>query len=428
MNSVSVLKLILHHVVIGYLAGFQNGKNILVFTDAFRLDSQRPTLSILTSPVHPQSEKILEKTFVTHQRLHPLLSNLLPEGALRELIASSLKFHIDNEFQLLVALGHDLPGALLATQANLDEIPDAIKYKLQISNTDQVTPQELQTDNKFSLAGVQMKFSMKAQDGRFTLAHGAESALLGDWIIKTPSTRHAFVPLNEYSIMMLAEMAGIEIPEIQLVDMACLQDLPVLNFPQEQYAFAIKRFDRYSIDQTTERIHIEDFAQIFGAYPHQKYSTTNYEQIGQIIYQYSGNKILDIQQFASRILINILLANGDAHLKNWSMIYPDTRTPRFSPAYDILMTSVYIENERHFALNLAKNKDWYLAEIKHFRQWAEKVGVPWRVIEKQLHDVMAKARALWPKALADLPMATVHKEKLKMHWQQLHPNFRILAS
>ena len=35
------------------------------------------------------------------------------------------------------------------------------------------------------------------------------------------------------------------------------------------------------------------------------------------------------------------------------------------------MTSVYIENERHFALNLAKNKDWYLAEMKHFEQWAK---------------------------------------------------------
>lgn len=63
------------------------------------------------------------------------------------------------------------------------------------------------------------------------------------------------------------------------------------------------------------------------------------------------------------------------------MIYQDKRTPRLSPAYDILMTSVYIENELHFALNLAKNKDWYLAEMKHFEQWAEKVGVPWRVIE-----------------------------------------------
>ena len=67
-----------------------------------------------------------------------------------------------------------------------------------------------------------MKFSMKAKDGRFTLAQAteAETALLGDWIIKTPSSRHAFVPLNEYSMMTLAKMVGIDVPEIRLVDMA----------------------------------------------------------------------------------------------------------------------------------------------------------------------------------------------------------------
>ena len=54
------------------------------------------------------------------------------------------------------------------------------------------------------------------------------------------------------------------------------------------------------------------------------------------------------------------------------MIYQNKRTPRLSPAYDILMTSVYIENERHSALNLTKNQDWYLAGMKHFKQWAEK--------------------------------------------------------
>ncbi len=213
----------------------------------------------------------------------------------------------------------------------------------------------------------------------------------------------------------LAKMVGIDVPEIRLVDMALLQNLPALNLPQEQYAFAIKRFDRQSTADTTELIHIEDFAQIFGAYPQRKYSTTNYEQIGKIIYQFSDSKILDIHQFASRLLVNILLANGAAHLKNWSMIYQNKRTPRLSPAYDILMTSVYIENERHSALNLTKNQDWYLAGMKHFKQWAEKIGVPWRVIEKQLHAIMDKARSVWPALLQDLPMDSAHKEKLREH-------------
>ena len=60
MNTVAVLKLTLHHAVIGYLAGFQSGKNILVFTNSFRFDQQRPPLSLLTSPLYPQADKILE--------------------------------------------------------------------------------------------------------------------------------------------------------------------------------------------------------------------------------------------------------------------------------------------------------------------------------------------------------------------------------
>ena len=119
-------------------------------------------------------------------------------------------------FQLLAALGHDLPGALIATPLDPEEIPDEIKFKLQISNPDQILKQEIRTDNKFSLAGVQMKFSMKAKDGRFTLVQATESSLLGDWIVKTPSSRHAFVPLNEYSMMSLAKMVGIDVPEIRL--------------------------------------------------------------------------------------------------------------------------------------------------------------------------------------------------------------------
>jgi serine/threonine-protein kinase HipA len=100
MNTVAVLKLTLHHGIVGYLAGFQSGKNILVFTDSFRSDQQRPTLSLLTSPLYPQVDKILEKTYVTHQRLHPLLSNLLPEGALRELTQSILSTDHEGEAKL----------------------------------------------------------------------------------------------------------------------------------------------------------------------------------------------------------------------------------------------------------------------------------------------------------------------------------------
>ena len=88
-------------------------------------------------------------------------------------------------------------------------------------------------------------------------------------------------------------------------------------------AFAIKRFDRQSGVHGTERVHMEDFAQVLAKYPHEKYGSANYAQIGRILYQFSGDAITDAQQFARRLLVNILLANGDAHLKNWSLLYAD---------------------------------------------------------------------------------------------------------
>jgi serine/threonine-protein kinase HipA len=137
---------------------------------------------------------------------------------------------------------------------------------------------------------------------------------------------------------------------MKLVELAKLDNLPPINLPDEKLAFAKKRFDR----NDTQRIHMEDFAQVLVKYPHEKYNSASYEQIGKILYDFSGDGLADAQQFARRLLVNILLANGDGHLKNWSLLYSDQITPRLSPAYDIVTTNVYIENEGRYALNLGK--------------------------------------------------------------------------
>ena len=115
MDEMNVLELTLHGRLVGYLAGFQNGRNVLSFVDEFRNDPSRPTFSLITHPNFRNSEKLMSESWAKNQRLHPTLSNLLPEGALRELIAQGLKTHIDNEFQIFSYLGQDLPGALVAT-------------------------------------------------------------------------------------------------------------------------------------------------------------------------------------------------------------------------------------------------------------------------------------------------------------------------
>jgi serine/threonine-protein kinase HipA len=100
-------------------------------------------------------------------------------------------------------------------------------------------------------------------------------------------------------------------------------------------------------------------------------------------------------------------------------------TPRLSPAYDIVMTSVYIQGEKQFALNLAKTKAWHQVTFNHFQSWSEKSGVPWRAIKPYLDDVMTKARALWPDAITHLPMNEDHKVHLIEHWESLPDDFRI---
>lgn len=170
---------------------------------------------------------------------------------------------------------------------------------------------------------------------------------------------------------------------------------------------------------------MEDFAQILVKYPHEKYNSASYEQIGRVVYQFSGDGLKDAQQLARRLLVNILLANGDAHLKNWSLVYPDRTTPRLSPAYDIVTTRVYIENEREIALNLKRTRQWYAITLAHFEHWADKTGVPWRAVQPHLLDTIERARTLWPKALQDLPMAGAHKAALKEHWGKLTDDFRI---
>ena len=416
-NEVNVLRLSLHGQLVGYVAGFHNGRNILSFADSFQHNPNRPTLSLITHPNFQGSDKLMSKPLARNQRLHPTLSNLLPEGALRELIAHTLKVHVENEFQILSYLGRDLPGALIAEPMKPEDVPDSVLDAH--ANAKAVSFEHTTANNRFSLAGVQMKFSMKAKADRYTLP--INNNALGDWIIKTPSTIHKDVPLNEYTAMKLASLAGVNIPEIKLVELSKLDNLPPLNMPNETHAFAIKRFDRGK----EIRIHSEDFAQVLMKYPYQKYSAGNYEQIAKILKQYSGDGLKDAQQFSRRLLVNILLANGDAHLKNWSLYYPDQITPQLSPAYDIVTTKVYIPEERQFALNLGKNKDWYQASFTHFESLAERTGLPWRRIKPHLEDTLLKARTLWPDALKELPMNEQHKQQLKEHWSMLHKDFQL---
>lgn len=414
-STVQALKLMLHGVFIGVLTHHSSNRNVLFFNPEYVTAVKgRPTFTLLQR----MNEQYLQKPIISSQKVAPVISNLLPEGAMREWVAKSLKVDINNDFALLAHFGMSLPGALMLERLAPGEIPDWVEEK----NSGRIIAVKTSTADEVSLAGVQIKFSgNKNKDGRYNLLPSNDNTL----IIKTPSTVYRNVPENEYSSMKLAQAIGVIIPEINLVNLDALDNLPDIQLPNEQYAYTIKRFDRVEGLGDVSRIHMEDFAQIAELYPHEKYEGVNYEIIGGVIYRYSAQPLADIQQMARRLLANILLGNGDAHLKNWSMIYPDKIGAVLSPAYDIVSTMAYMHGECEVAFSMGREKNWYKLNMTHFELWTKRIDVRWPAIKAHLQDAMVMARTTWPALLESLPMADNHKQKLKEHWGNLQEDFKI---
>ena len=414
IEKVEGLNIQLHGIDVAVVAHYAGGKNILTFNPNFTAmsDHLRPvfTLRQLLDPNY------LSKPQIRTDKIPPVLSNLLPEGALREVTAQALRCHTNNEFSILAYLGSNLPGAVIAHPIKVGDMPAwALDQRLSTE------PQQIDVkhaDTKFSLAGVQMKFSSSHLDGRYHIDQEISEDM---WIIKTPSTIHKGVPVNEYTCMKLAEAAGANIPEVRLIELSELAGLPSIKLPDEQYAYGIKRFDR----SDKGRIHTEDFAQVFGLYPSDKYQRVNYEQLGRVLYQSSSERLKDIQQMARRLLINVLLGNGDAHLKNWTLIYHDQISPRLAPLYDVVFTAPYIEHDS-LALNMAGTKQWSEITMKHFEKWCKKTQAPWIAVKPHVLDVLKKSKEQWPELLEKLPMLEEHKSQLIEHWQSLHNDFQIV--
>src|SRR3546814_11469769 len=111
-------------------------------------------------------------------------------------------------------------------------------------------------------------------------------------------------------MMSLAKMVGIDVPAIDLVDIASIGNLPEGINHLGNKAFIIKRFDRTDDGQ---RIHTEDFAQVFGVYPHAKYQKASYRSLARVIAAESGED--DIAEFIRRATFNVLIEIGRAALR-----------------------------------------------------------------------------------------------------------------
>lgn len=163
-----------------------------------------------------------------------------------------------------------------------------------------------------------------------------------DWIVKFDANDYPGLSLNEYHCLEVARKAGNDTAECAL--------------SPHGKSLAVRRFDQ--IDD--ERVGFEDFASLNAKTSDEKYAGGIERDVMKRLSTIKGPDTQSNLERAYRLIVtNIALRNGDAHLKNFALLFEDAREGPFtlSPAYDIVTTKAYIQNDM-MAMTLGGTKRW----------------------------------------------------------------------
>lgn len=393
------LEIRLNDSIVGTLTRLIDETLVLAFDPGYQNNSQRPILSL--SYKGPANTLHVARSR-TGTRLSPFFSNLLPEGHLRDYLARKLGMNSSREFFLLAGLGLDLPGAVIVRPLG------------ELSNEPMDNEPSAKSNHsvlRFSLAGVQLKFSAVAETkGTFTIPAGGAG---GSWIVKLPSEKHLQIPEVEYSMLRLAQLTGIAVPDFKLIPTSSIEGLPQEFKSSVADSLAVQRFDRTI---NGGRIHMEDFAQVYDVYPQNKYEKAGYGHIGRVLWAEDGEK--SYLEFIRRLVFTVAIGNGDMHLKNWSLLYSDPVQPVLSPAYDFVPTVAYIEGD-NLALNLAGTKDFYAVDLDKFVKLARQSQASERITKIAVQEFVSHFSDIWKDNRFDLRLPADVRQVMANHLNKL---------
>jgi serine/threonine-protein kinase HipA len=389
MANVSVLELLLYGEPIGMLTRVEGDRSLFAFNEEYSADGNRPVLGL---GFKDKFGELLTEFRPYQTQVMPFFSNLLPEERLRDYLAERAAVSPEREFFLLWVLGDDLPGAVTVRPVDGEEWPPEAGEPL---DEDAVRLRD-EKALRFSLAGVQLKFSaVTSSSGGLTIP---AKGVGGSWIVKLPSEKYDGVPENEFSMMTLARKIGMNVPALELVDIADIGGLPKDVAAMEGQAMAIERFDRISDGSS---VHIEDFAQIFGIYPKDKYKKASMFNIASVIAAESDDA--DIREFVRRLVFNTLIGNADMHIKNWSVYYPDRRIARLAPAYDFVSTIAYLPDDEA-ALTAGRSKRFDRFDEDELVYLADRVGLAKALVLDTARETVELFHQHWAAEKNHLPL------------------------
>jgi serine/threonine-protein kinase HipA len=403
-KNLNALAVRLHGRQIGVINRLAGERQIFAFEQDYIDDPNRPTLSL---SFKSGTGGLVTALRPVPRRVPPFFSNLLPEGHLRTYLAKLADVKPEREFFLLAVLGADLPGALVISPLE----GDAQEGDAHDAGGGDHVVHPPKTALRFSLAGVQLKFSAAMEaSGGLTIPAGGMG---GSWIVKLPSARFSAVPENELVMLELARRVGITVPPNRLIDVAKIKGLPEETRTTGGAALAVQRFDRVP---GGDPVHMEDFAQVFGVYPDDKYGHRSYANIASVLWAETGEECT--YEFVRRLVFSVLIGNADMHLKNWSLLYPDRRKPVLSPAYDFVATLPYIPGDT-LALNFGGTRSLNEITTDQMRSFADTARIPasplWQIAVETAERTVASWKTLEQADLLPKEMrASIEKQILKV--------------
>lgn len=376
-RAVQSLDVFLNAMKVGTIVRTPGDFNAFNFDEAYRATGGSPTLSL---SFRAATGGLRKDPRPLAGALPAFFANLLPEDKLRE---GMEKHHAGdvrpgNDFDLLAALGADLPGAVRVVPGD------------GIIEASQSTARE-KPKARFSLAGVQMKLSVMKNTGKgggLTLPLGDGQ---GQYIAKFPSTAFPGVSENEFAALALAAAIGMDVPASELVAKSDFEGIPEeFDTLAEGRVLLIRRFDRGA---DGKRIHIEDFAQVFGVYPARKYQGAAYHDIAAVLT--AAVSPAAALEFVRRLALAVVTGNGDMHLKNWSLIYlGNGSSPALAPVYDLLSTVPYIPAD-NLALSLGGERSFKALSAPRWKAFANRARLPEPAVMKAVVETVARVNRYW---------------------------------
>jgi serine/threonine-protein kinase HipA len=380
-----------------------------IASDEYVANARRPTLSM--SMTVPGEDELTRKTLSNYfdqalyrerGELPPFFAGLLPEGALRRRLAATRKDPRDmDDFGVLAAAGEDLPGAVQVLPADLDKLTTTARAFGVTGGSDnlEIGVPEQAAEGAASLSGVQDKLALSsARNGqRYCMP---VKGTLSDLIAKLPVKGDDAQVFNEYACMQLAAQAGVNIVRCRTVQMREMvgRDELVAALGADTHFLAVDRFDR----GPGSAVHMEDACQLLRLMPGQKYAGREYfVRLVQVLNRFSTRGIEDVRQFFIRQVVNTLLGNSDAHLKNFSVLYHNGVMPELSPAYDIVCVAA-LPGFQGFGTNVAIDKYQRKETVDDYLAVAKSAGISERIAKAAVKQTVNLAKELWPDALAKL--------------------------